>query len=76
MAPRQPTLVVNLGESAACQDRNVMVVGTAEQEIEPGVATDCQAEDSQAPTLVVSLGESAACQDKNVLEIGTAEQVI
>ena len=49
MAPRQPTLVVNLGESAACQDRNVMVVGTAEQEIEQGVATRGQDTASTIP---------------------------
>ena len=63
----------------AVQSQSVLIthkIGVGTAGVEQGVATGCQAEDSQAPTLVVCLGETAACQDKNVLVVGTAEQEI
>ena len=44
------TQSVNLGEIESCQDNIEMVVGTAKQEIEQGVATSGQATVSTIPT--------------------------
>ena len=60
------TLVVNLGETAACQDKNVLVVGTAEQEIEQFVATSGQDAASTITTQSVPIGEDVNCHVSKV----------